>query len=200
MLKDRGYFNNHCEPNELNKKAYDMYLWNIQISSAFLEVISLYEVTLRNTLVKALEPNYRQYSILNDNFIRALRHETREALIVAVNKVSLNSHKYSAVRGAHGMIQPLKIDPRDVPVGKVVAELNFVFWENMLSKTHSSRWKAHYKEAFPNLVVEPNIGIECQIARIHQITGKVRELRNRICHHEPIFDENKINLSELYTW
>ncbi|WP_257812517.1 hypothetical protein [Aggregatibacter actinomycetemcomitans] len=51
-----------------NKEAYRLYLWNIQISSAFLEVIALYEIALRNAIISALEANYKAYSILNDNF------------------------------------------------------------------------------------------------------------------------------------
>lgn len=194
------YLNYFSEEDNISLKelqAYNLYIWNIKISAAFLEVIGLYEVALRNAIIKALEPNYKAHSILNDNFIRALKPATREELINIVNKLSKNKKYECAFR--NNRLQPLKIDTHDVSPGKVVAELNFVFWENMLSKTHRIRWINHFNKAFPNLKISNIAESHLVIDNIRQVTQTIRLLRNRICHHEPIFNENKINLNELFS-
>ena len=130
-----------------NKEAYRLYLWNIQISSAFLEVIALYEIALRNAIISALEANYKAYSILNDNFIRALKPLARDELLRAVNTVvkertltnnPFNYNEYEIIIGNDNRVLPLRIDTNVVSPGKVVAELRFVFWENMLAKLIST--------------------------------------------------------------
>lgn len=79
---------------------------------------------------------------------------------------------------------------------KVVAELRLVFWENMLSKTHRARWSNQCNRGFANI---PSKERDLIIADIHSITEEIRVLRNRICHHEPIFDDKKINLAQQYS-
>ncbi|WP_233141481.1 Abi family protein [Aggregatibacter actinomycetemcomitans] len=188
-----------------NKEAYRLYLWNIQISSAFLEVIALYEIALRNAIISALEANYKAYSILNDNFIRALKPLARDELLRAVNTVvkertltnnPFNYNEYEIIIGNDNRVLPLRIDTNVVSPGKVVAELRFVFWENMLAKTHRARWINQYNRGFTNI---PSTQRDSIITDIHSITEDIRLLRNRICHHEPIFDGRKINLAHQYS-
>lgn len=52
--------------------------------------------------------------------------------------------------------------------------------------------------AFPNTCISTSNERDSIINDIHSITGRVRYLRNRICHHEPIFDENKIDLISVF--
>lgn len=44
-----------------------------------------------------------------------------------------------------------RFDTNVVSPGKVVAELRFVFWENMLAKTHRARWINQYNRGFTNI-------------------------------------------------
>ena len=66
----------------------------------------------------------------------------------------------------------------------------------MLSKTHRALWSTNCNRGFINI---PSKDREQIITDIHSITEEIRNLRNRICHHEPIFDEQKINLVEQYS-
>lgn len=191
-----SYFKDENDLAVKERLAYELYIWNIQISAALLEVISLYEVALRNAIINALEPSYRIHSILNDNFIRALKPAAREELLRVVNKLS--PHKTYEFYFTNGRLQPLRIDTTEISPGKVVAELNFIFWENMLSRTHRIRWINHFNKAFPNACISTSNERDSIINDIHSITGRVRYLRNRICHHEPIFDENKIDLISVF--
>ncbi|KGQ62470.1 Abi family protein [Gallibacterium anatis] len=191
-----SYFKDEDDLSLKDMQAYELYIWNIQISAALLEVISLYEVALRNAIINALEPSYMPYSILHDRFIRALKPEAREELLRIVNKLS--SHKTYKFHFTNGRSQPLKIDTNEISPGKVVAELNFIFWENMLSQTHRERWISHFNKAFPNACISSPDERDLIVNEIHNITTRVRYLRNRICHHEPIFDENKIDLISVF--
>lgn len=201
----QDYFSTTDTEDVRDEEAYRLYLWNLQISAAFLEVIALYEVTLRNAIVSALEANYKAYSVLNDNFIRALKPLARDELLRAVNTVvkevnlknnSFSHSEYEITTGEYNRILPLRIDTSVVSPGKVVAELRFVFWENMLSKTHRARWINQYNRGFTSIPFEERDSI---ISDIHSITEDIRALRNRICHHEPIFDDRKINLEQQYS-
>ncbi len=88
-------------------------------------------------------------------------------------------------------------------MGKVVAELKFVFWEKMFTSRHDhTLWNAHIKTAFPHA---PEMLTPSQLrSRIYGDVTVIRKLRNRIAHHEPIFtrdnhdDYNKIY--QLMTW
>ena len=194
----QDYFSPTYTKDICDEEAYKLYLWNIQISAAFLEVISLYEVTLRNAIISSLEASFKRYSILNDYFIRALKQSPRDELLRAVNTVakSLSHEQYELRTGKNNIILPLRIDTMVISPSKVTAELRLVFWENMLSKTHRALWSKNCNRGFTNI---PSKDREQIITDIHSITEEIRNLRNRICHHEPIFDEQKINLVEQYS-
>ena len=70
--------------------------------------------------------------------------------------------------------------------GKVIPELKFVFWQEMFTKRHDTRiWKPHLKRVFPGH--DPAKSVVALRKKIYADLGEIRELRNRIAHHEPIF-------------
>ncbi|MFF7705805.1 hypothetical protein [Pseudomonas sp. NPDC007930] len=73
--------------------------------------------------------------------------------------------------------------------------LKFVFWEKLFTARHESRlWRPHLASVFPNL------GIACMRTARQRIADDlrgVRLLRNRIAHHEPVFQRPL--LKELQT-
>jgi hypothetical protein len=71
--------------------------------------------------------------------------------------------------------------------GKVIAELKFVFWEKMLTTRFDERiWNAHLFSVLPNL--NPGWDIPTARNKIYDDLAHLRVLRNRIAHHEPIFN------------
>ncbi|MET3109390.1 hypothetical protein AAKU58_004242 [Oxalobacteraceae bacterium GrIS 1.18] len=73
-----------------------------------------------------------------------------------------------------------------VTTGKVIPELAFVFWEKMFTGRFDAQiWNKHLANVMPNL----NAAWSVQTARgkISVDLNKIRGLRNRIAHHEPIF-------------
>ncbi len=71
-------------------------------------------------------------------------------------------------------------------MGQVIPELSFYFWQQMFTNRHFGRiWENHIERIFPNMDKK----MEKQLKRIHihDELEHIRNLRNRIAHHEPIF-------------
>ena len=78
---------------------------------------------------------------------------------------------------------------RPLDPGRIVAELSFGFWERLLSRGPAGPrnyemmlWRPALHRAFPNA--------RRRRADIHRPLPGLRDLRNRIAHHEPIFGRN----------
>jgi hypothetical protein len=85
-------------------------------------------------------------------------------------------------------------------VGKLIAELNFGFWVDLIGARYDHIWRNSLHKAFPHAHVPRKI--------VHWRLESIRHLRNRIAHHEPIitstntvctgrFDETHITLGAL---
>jgi hypothetical protein len=85
-------------------------------------------------------------------------------------------------------------------VGKLIAELNFAFWVDLLGARYEYVWVNSLHKAFPEAHHPRN--------RVHWRLDTIRHLRNRVAHHEPIitssgqvctgrFEEKHISLSAL---
>ncbi len=73
-------------------------------------------------------------------------------------------------------------------MGRVVAELKFVFWEKMFTARHDNRiWGPHIQDVFPQAA---ELTIAELRGKIFSDISEIRKLRNRIAHHEPIFNRN----------
>lgn len=71
--------------------------------------------------------------------------------------------------------------------GKVVAELNFGFWPNLVSSRFDKFWLPCLHRAFPFATVPRRV--------IHGRLDTIRLLRNRIAHHERVLTTG----NKLYT-
>lgn len=70
--------------------------------------------------------------------------------------------------------------------GKVIPELKFVFWQKMFTRRHDSRiWNPQLRRVMPNLA--PLQPVSILRKSIYSHLERVRRLRNRIAHHEPVF-------------
>ena len=75
----------------------------------------------------------------------------------------------------------------DAPVGKVMAELTFGFWPNMLMSRYEALYRASLHRAFP--------AAHLPRAPIHLRLETIRFLRNRVAHHESVLTSR----NEVYT-
>ncbi len=88
-------------------------------------------------------------------------------------------------------------------VGKLLPELKLSWYENMLAKRHEGRiWKPFIKQVFPN-------STEITVSTIRNTLKNgcdiIRKQRNRIAHHEPIFNQPTLTqllplIEEAVSW
>ncbi len=142
-----------------------LYGWNAEVSGAFLAPLHLCEVVIRNAVADALEALYGPRWPWSATFERSLPDPIQG---------------YSPRRDLQGSRRSAQT------TGKVIPELKFVFWQKMFTGRYDTRiWDSHLRRVMPNLEqAKPVADLRLSI---YGELEKVRLLRNRIAHHEPIF-------------
>ena len=149
--------------------AVSLYAWNALISGALLPPLHLCEVAIRNAVSDALEALYGVRWPWNPTFERSLPRQ--------------GGPGYNALNDLQ------QVRNKSPSTGQVITELKFVFWEKMLTSRHDGRvWNPHLLRVLPNL--DQATPVATLRLEIHNDLKKIRLLRNRIAHHEPIFRRN----------
>jgi hypothetical protein len=78
-----------------------------------------------------------------------------------------------------GVKYDLALDGKPVVPGRVVAGLSFGFWTGILGRKYEDQWRRHLRAAFPRAKT-------LMRKDAHSALSRIRILRNRIAHHEPI--------------
>lgn len=158
----------HRETGNDLQQSIQLYSWNTEISAAFYAPLQGLEICLRNAMHRELAQAYRTnwYDDPAPNLTAAARQHIDRA-----RRELLRENK-----------------PDDAP--HIVAALPFGFWEKLLS--HGQRgqrnyeitlWRPALHRAFPH--AKPR-----RRQTVHTPIIQLRNLRNRIAHHEPIFRRN----------
>lgn len=146
-------------------RALRLYAWNIEISSAFWGSFHMLEVSLRN----ALHSQLAKVAKREDWWYAELRlyPDTREKIRNAISSAA----KKQAAKG-------IQMEP-----GHVMAELSLGFWNGMLANRYQRNlWEKSLRYAFPHYTGRRG--------PLHDDLERLRMLRNRIAHHEPIFERD----------
>lgn len=163
------------------QKAMALYEWNLRVSSAFTTALHILEISVRNAAVQRLDVVYGPRWPWHVGFIRSVpihgRYSPRQDLVKTANN------------------QPT--------AGKVVAELKFVFWEKLFTSRHDGLlWNNHIHALFPGAPL--TMTYQQLRQQINNDIYAIRELRNRIAHHEPIFSRTLADdykrILELISW
>ena len=148
--------------------ALNLYVWNAQLSGAFTAPLHICEVVIRNAISDALKAKYGQLWPWSPGFEQSLPSP----------RVGYNPRQdlFNARRGAH-------------TTGKVIPELKFAFWQRMFTSRHDNRvWNDHLIRVLPALDLTKSVQELRQ--SLYDDLETIRKLRNRIAHHEPIFNRN----------
>lgn len=152
-------------PWETLPAALSLYAWNAQVSAALLAPLHLCEVVVRNAVSDALTAVYGSQWPWEAVFESSLPNPP----------VGFNARRELIRARSH---QP--------STGKVIAELKMVFWQKMFTGRFDTRlWNPHLRAVMPHL--EASKSVQELRRLIHGELEQLRELRNRIAHHEPIF-------------
>lgn len=149
-------------------KGLQLYEWNLRLSAAFMIPIAIAEVALRNAVDTALTDLYGSDWPWDPGFIRELPNPSGTQFNPRRELISTAARHCLPKR-----------------TGKVVADLKFVWWEKILRVRHEGTiWNHKLLDVFPNAPTSLQVTTVREILR--EAVEDIREVRNRIAHHEPI--------------
>lgn len=143
--------------------ALGHYTWNLQLSESLYPVLQLTEVVFRNALHQALSVEFDTPTWFHGLW--------------------LHPREQKAVDKALGELRKRRADPT---ADRTVAELHFGFWCSLCDKRYE-----HQQTLWPKLFRHAPLS---QMPRRHRhrqglsrAVNRLRQLRNRVFHHEPIW-------------
>ncbi len=155
-----------------NYKNFDEYKLNLLLSEKYYILLSIFEISLRNTLNNFLISKFSTEWLHNN----VLHKDTKKRIDEAKNKI----------------IQRKESVTND----KIIAELSFGFWTSLFRKSYSNLFRIKdIKQVFPNLPTKNKIIINRNI--LDKRLNHIRKFRNRIFHYEKIL--NKIEYKNIET-
>lgn len=199
-----------------NEDALDLYIWNLQVSAAFQGPLHVLEVCLRNAMHVNLTLGFTKDWIDDPDFIHACikaQYPPPQAgqknnppgpdLLRDIHKVRNRIAKALAKKNARALRIKQQPAKTTVTVNDVVAGLDFGFWTTMLdSRFEQSLWRTILYHAFPHYV--GITGNPLDRWAVERRFNALRDLRNRVMHHEPLFhrtlQQDFADISEAISW
>jgi hypothetical protein len=156
-----GYLN-HTTCNQSKTEALAAYSWNIELSQSLYPALQILEISLRNSLHQAISTHFDTEHWFELPFL----HPSEKKQITQV-------------------INDLKKRKKPIEPGRIVAELSFGFWTSLFDIRYEHGqvlWPRLLKTTFQNLP-------KGQKTRsfLSRELNRIRFLRNRVFHHEPIW-------------
>ena len=137
--------------------ALQRYTWNTAVSAAFYGPLQTLEVALRNAVHDVMSTNHGARWFEDEQLLR-----------------SNDRHIVDQT------IQHLHNRSKQPTAGRVVAELPFRFWVALFANPYDTTiWRTDLHRIFTPRVKDRR--------GLHDTLDRLRTLRNRIAHHEPIF-------------
>lgn len=183
LSKER--FDSYRETSDLDElDALTRYAWNLALCASFYPLLNVFEITLRNRL----------FQIVSSKYPAAPRQNNGIACWLDYTRPILTDREVRSVNKAKARIpKPRKGRVRSVSPGRLVAELTLDFWVYLFHEPYQSGhsgaeanlWPKMIKSVFPSM--DPH---RRQMALIVADLEEIREFRNRIFHHEPIWRDD----------
>jgi hypothetical protein len=152
-----------------NRSVLTRYLWNMALSESLYPVLQGFEIVLRNSMHAALANAYRtEYWF---DLTPAILHPRQQAMVTEAK---------SKLTDASKSITP----------GRIVAELNPGFWASLFNAYYEQKG-ASDPRLWPRLLlaVVPRMPRRQRTRRnLVRYLNDIRALRNRVFHHEPIWN------------
>ena len=154
----------HTNPDESEYDWPLRYIWNIKLCESLYPGLQNLEIALRNAIHNSLAAAYgTEFWFLEDGL---LKDYERERIERAGRNIPKKKRKFA---------------------GKYIAELGFGFWIALFHKRyHDSLVPRIMKAAFPG---KPRPMKRSAVVRD---LNTIRQLRNRVFHHEPIWNSRQL--------
>lgn len=169
--------------NGNKKKAMAMYYANARVAQTFQPLISFFEVVLRNQLHYALAHHFNDVQWLVNQKSGFMSDPSLTHRVKKTGKVKVNDFLKSEVERSERTLVGKK---RNVTAGRVIAELNFGFWNSLYETHHYALLKGVPCTIFKTLPA--GVGRK----EVNQMVKQIRDLRNRISHNEPLCFNEKV--------
>jgi hypothetical protein len=145
--------------------ALELYSWNSQVSAAFYESLHYLEIGLRNAM------DLQLCQFVNDRGGTSRWYVDPVVPLTPHTRQRIAKARAHAVRGGGPEVH-----------GKVIAELMLGFWWSLLADEYNRRlWQPCLRGAFEGPV---------RRTHLHNALDGMRLFRNRIAHHEPIYQRD----------
>ncbi len=147
------------------RRALDLYAWNIQAAATLYPIFQVNEITLRNTINRALVAQFGPEWPYSQGFLRTLPSRERQPF----------EGGRARLERTLGVIR--------ASTGDVVAAQTYWFWTILLTSRFDKRiWSREFARSFPH--APPRVSRSV----VHERAESIRKLRNRIAHYEPLLD------------
>lgn len=150
-------FGTYLQAAATEERALQLYTWNTAISAALYGPLQTLEVTLRNAVHDAMSAGHGARWFDDPTLLRP-----PEQRMVG----EATQHLYAL--------------GKPPTAGRVVAELSYGFWVGLFANVYDATiWRTDLVSIFTPKVKDRR--------GLHDSLDRLRTLRNRIAHHEPIF-------------
>lgn len=176
----------HADRDEVDLVA--RYLWNMALAGALQDSLHVFEVTLRNAIYHAC------VKLIDTS---KLRMPDVQCWLDADPSTLLYPQEAADVQRAKTRLPP---DPKRRTPGHLIAKLGMGFWVQLMSRVYNELradgpklWPQGLPLVFParwppgSKKVVPSHGDR---EMVFDQLQRIREIRNRVAHHEPIWDRN----------
>jgi hypothetical protein len=199
-----------------NADALDLYIWNLQISAAFQGPLHVLEICLRNAMHSNLTLGFTNDWIDDPDFIHACilaqypppqggqkNSQPGPDLLRDIHRVRNRVAKALSTKNTRALRKGQQPTKKFVTVNDVVAGLDFGFWTTLLdSRFEQTLWRTILYHAFPHYA--KITGSSLDRWSVEKRFNALRNLRNRVMHHEPLFDrtlqQDFADISEAISW
>ncbi|MFM6201138.1 MAG: Abi family protein, partial [Dolichospermum sp.] len=194
--------------NQDKLEALQLYKLNMRLSESLYSFLCIFEITLRNRisniLVQEFGDNWFEEKAgkwLNGKATTEWQDKNkngntqRKRLLQQIDKAKEEINKQNKKINNpqyHKLITSDTLTP----------ELNFGFWTEIMGPEYDKiiwliQKNRYIKDVFPD--TPTNLNLAREIQRIRRILNQIRLIRNRVFHHEPVFNTKKLSFNELLT-
>lgn len=171
----KGYFK-----TKKTEESIGLYVWNSELASNFNNLISLFEIALRNNIHRtmSLYYSYPQFSTSSIHWYDKIRGRLKSESIKKIEDIRFRKGKLRVA-----------IVPAPTP-DEIVSRLTFGVWPNILSSIDARYADQLLSNIFPNHPLSSSpLQWKDPILRGKALNYiyEINAFRNRIAHHEPIW-------------
>lgn len=199
MMTYKNFLRLELDITYTDEQVYNLYLWNEIISSCFWNIVSRIEITLRNHINNILREK------VHKDWLQSDKKSTTKVYFQPFHEKQINKAKNKLLE---------KSQKIQITNDRLVAELNMGFWTSFseISFSYTSEelkqkkigWEYFIPKIFAGYIYNKpeldKVRYWKNQEKIDNLVTKLnmaKEIRNRIAHHEQIFNYTPEYLSEI---